>query len=93
MSEPALDLELVVSEDRAVTIPPAELARLSAAVPGQRVRVRIEKAPAVHRTLLGAFVKPGRTTLTIDDFDAISDELWAASGYGPELCGPSRNGA
>ncbi|MGH3930715.1 MAG: hypothetical protein ACRDTF_12135 [Pseudonocardiaceae bacterium] len=82
MSEAALDLELVVSADRAVTIPPSELARLSAAVPGQRVRVRIEKAPATRRTLLGAFVKPGRATLTMTDFDAISDELWAGSGYG-----------
>lgn len=82
MSEAALDLELVVSADRAVTIPPSELARLSAAVPGQRVRVRIEKAPVVRRTLLGTFAKPGRTTLIIDDFDAISDDLWAGSGYG-----------
>ncbi len=82
MSESALDLELVVSEDRAVTIPPSELARLSAAVPGQRVRVRIEKAPATRRTLLGALAKPGRPTLTIEDFDAISDELWTGSDYG-----------
>ncbi len=82
MSESTLDLELVVSEDRAVTIPSSELARLSAAVPGQRVRVRIEKAPTARRTLLGAFAKPGRPTLTIDDFDAISDELWAGSDYG-----------
>ena len=82
MSEPALDLELVVSEDRPVTIPPAELARLSAAVPGQRVRVRIKKAPVARRTLLGVFEKPGRKTLTIDDFDAISDDLWTGSGYG-----------
>jgi len=82
MSEAALDLELVVSKDGEVTISPSELARLSAAVPGQRVRVRIEKAPAARRTLLGAFAKPGMATLTIDDFDAISDELWAASGYG-----------
>jgi hypothetical protein len=51
-------------------------------VPGQRVRVRIEKSPAARRTLLGAFAKPGRPTLTIDDFDAISDEFWAGSGYG-----------
>jgi len=78
MSEAALDLELMVSEDRAVTIPSSELARLSAAVPGQRVRVRIEKAPVARRTLLGAFAKPDRTTLTIDDFD----ELWADSGFG-----------
>lgn len=82
MSEAALDLELVVTKDGAVTIPPSELARLSAVVPGQRVRVRIEKAPAARRTLLGALAKPGRTILTIEDFDAISDELWAASGYG-----------
>jgi hypothetical protein len=82
MSASALDLELVVSEDRAVTIPLSELAQLSAAVPGQRVRVRIEEAPVARRTLLGAFAKPGRPTLTIDDFDAISDELWAGSGYG-----------
>lgn len=82
MSESALDLELVVSEDREVTIPPSELARLSAAVPGQRVRVRIEKAPATRRTLLGAFAKPDRSTLTIDDFDALSDEFWGGSGYG-----------
>jgi hypothetical protein len=82
MSKAALDLELVVSGDRAVTIPPTELARLSAAVPGQRVRVHIEKAPAARRALLGAFAKLGRTTLTIDDFDAMSDELWAGSGYG-----------
>ncbi len=82
MSEPVLDLELVVSEDRAVTIPPSELARLSAAVPGQRVRVRIEKAPVARRTLLGVLAKPGRTTMTIDDFDAISDDLWTGSGYG-----------
>ncbi|MGH3821591.1 MAG: hypothetical protein ACRDRA_01910 [Pseudonocardiaceae bacterium] len=82
MSENALDLELVVSEDGEVTIPPSALARLSAAVPGQRVRVRIERASTARRTLLGAFAKPGRPTLTIDDFDAISDELWAGSGYG-----------
>jgi hypothetical protein len=82
MSEPVLDLELVVSEDRAVTIPPSELARLSAAVPGQRVRVRIEKAPEARRTLLGVVAKPGRTTQDIDDFDAISDDLWIGSGYG-----------
>lgn len=82
MSEDALDLELVLSKDGDVTIPPSELARLSAAAPGQRVRVRIEKVPAARRTLLGAFAKPGMTTLTIDDFDTISDELWAASGSG-----------
>lgn len=62
--------------------PPSELARLSAAVPGQRVRVRIEKAPVARRTLLGVLAKPGQTTLTIDDFDAISDDLWTGSGYG-----------
>lgn len=32
--------------------------------------------------LLGAFAKPGRATLTIDDFDAISDDLWTGTGYG-----------
>lgn len=72
----------MVSDDGAVTISPSDLARLSAAVPGQRVRVRVEKAPAVRRTLLGAFAKPGRTTLTMDDFDAISDDLWTGTGYG-----------
>jgi hypothetical protein len=72
----------VVAADRAVTIPPSELARLSAAVPGQRVRVRIEKVPSARRTLFGAFAKPDRATLTIGDFDAISDELWAGRGYG-----------
>jgi hypothetical protein len=32
--------------------------------------------------LLGVFEKPGRETLTIDDFDTISDDLWTGSGYG-----------
>ncbi len=86
MSEAALDLELVVSADWALTIPPSDLARLSA-VPGQRLRVRIERVAPARRTLLGAFVKPlcvGRARLTIDDFDTISDELWSGSGYGSD---------
>lgn len=81
MSETALDLELVVSTERELTVPAAELARL-AAVPGQRVRVRIEATPTPRRSLLGAFAKPGRARLTLDDFEALSDDLWSASGYG-----------
>lgn len=81
MSEATLDLELVVSTERELTVPAAELARL-AAVPGQRVRVRIEAAPPPRRSLLGAFARPGRTRLTLDDFEALSDDLWSASGYG-----------
>lgn len=76
-----MDLELVVSADREVTVPASELARLPV-VPGQRVRVRVEAASAVRRTLLGALVKPDRARLTIDDFDAISDDVWGGSGYG-----------
>lgn len=38
MGEAALDLELVVSADRELTVPASELRRL-AALPGQRVRV------------------------------------------------------
>jgi hypothetical protein len=40
--------------------------------------VALPTDPTARRTLLGAFAKPGRPTLTIDDFDAMSDELWAA---------------
>ena len=72
-------LELMVSPDREVTVPASELARLPV-VPGQRVRV--EAASGMPRTLLGALVKPDRARLTIDDFDAISDEVWGGSGFG-----------
>lgn len=81
MNDAGVELELVVSADREVTVPASELARLPV-VPGQRVRVRVEAATKAPRTLLGALVKPGRTRLTIDDFDAISDEVWGGSGYG-----------
>lgn len=80
MSDTGLDLELVVAADSALTIPPSALARLHA-LPGQRMRVHIERAPASRRSLLGALEKPGRTNLTIDDFDALSDESWAGTGY------------
>ncbi len=81
MSETALDLELVVSAERELTVPAAELERL-AAVPGQRVRVRIEAEPTLRRSLLGAFAESDRTRLTLDDFDALSDDVWSATGYG-----------
>jgi len=81
MSEAALDLELVVSAERELTVPAAELERL-AAVPGQRVRVRIEATPTPRRSLLGVFAEADRTRLTLDDFDALSDDMWSATGYG-----------
>ncbi|MGH3784958.1 MAG: hypothetical protein ACRDRG_00025 [Pseudonocardiaceae bacterium] len=81
MDDAGVELELVVSADREVTVPASELARLPV-MPGQRVRVRVEATSAVPRTLLGALVKPGRARLTIDDFDAISNEVWGGSGYG-----------
>ena len=83
MSEAALDLELVVSAERELTVPAAELERL-AAVPGQRVRVRvrIEATPTPRRLLLGVFAEADRTRLTLDDFDALSDDMWSATGYG-----------
>lgn len=83
MSDGGLDLDLVISEDSALTIPPAELARLHA-VPGQRVRVRIEKAPTPRRSLLGMLATPGRPIMTIEDFDALSDETWAGTDYGSD---------
>ncbi len=83
MSDAGLDLELVISENSALTIPPADLARLRA-VPGKRVRVRIDKTPASRQSRLGALEKPDQTTLTIDDFDALSDETWASTGYGSD---------
>lgn len=81
MSGAGLDLELVVSDDSAVTIPAADLARLPA-LPGQRVRVHIESAPSPGRSMLGALAKAGRPVVLIEDFDAVSDELWGDSGYG-----------
>ena len=79
MSEAALDLELVVSAERELTVPAAELERL-AAVPGQRVR--IEATPTPRRSLLGVLAEADRTRLTLDDFDALSDDMWSATGYG-----------
>lgn len=81
MSEAGLDLELVVSEDSAVTIPAADLARLPV-LPGQRVRVHVEGVLPARRSMLGALAKPGRPVVSLEDFDAVSDELWRGSGYG-----------
>lgn len=87
MGEAALDLELVVSADRDLTVPAGELRRL-AAVPGQRVRVRIEPAGArpaqvqLVRPLMGAFARAGTARLELDDFGQLSDDFWRDTGYG-----------
>jgi hypothetical protein len=81
MSDAGLDLELVVSEDSAVTIPAADLARLPV-LPGQRVRVHVESAASPRRSMLGALAKAGRPVVSLEDFDAVSDELWGGTDYG-----------
>lgn len=81
MSDAGLDLELVVSEDSAVTIPAADLARLPV-LPGQRVRVHVESAGAPRRSMLGALAKAGQPVVSLEDFDTVSDELWGDTDYG-----------
>lgn len=81
MGETSLDLELVVSEARELTVPASALARL-AAVPGQRVRVRVDAQAPKRRAVLGALAKPGLARLTVDDFDDIADDVWGRTGYG-----------
>lgn len=82
MGDATVDLELVVSADRDLTVPASELRRL-AALPGQRVRVRIERAdPVPVRSLMGVYSRPGAPRLELDDFDDLRDDVWGGTGYG-----------
>ena len=68
----------MVSDEGEVRIPAERLGSL--ARPGTHLRVHVERAPSRH-SMLGRFAGPGAPKLALDDFVALSDEIWADTPY------------